>query len=165
LIIRAVIPDRCENACGQKRALLNVYLVFPCRLVEQYEFIVLGNGMSILQQIARQADRGGTYLLTDTDSMLIVASRKGGKVPCACPGNKREIKALKWMDIVDFCSKLNRLNPYDRSTVQKILKIEKSNYDHKGKQQQLYGMAVSAKRYVVYAWVSEEERDRHGQAD
>jgi hypothetical protein len=33
LIIRTVIPDRCENACRQKRALLDIYLGLACRLV------------------------------------------------------------------------------------------------------------------------------------
>ncbi|HTT19858.1 MAG TPA: hypothetical protein VMG82_12970, partial [Candidatus Sulfotelmatobacter sp.] len=35
-------------------------------------------------------------------------------------------------------------------TVGFILKIEDSNFDRNGKQHQLYGLAVSAKRYVVY---------------
>ena len=101
-------------------------------------------------------NKGGTYLLTDTDSMLIVASKNGGKVPCACPGDKREAKALRWMNIVEFCSRLNRLNPYDRDVVQELLKVEKCNYDEKGNQQQLYGLAVSAKRYVVYTRKSDQ---------
>ena len=36
--------------------------------------------LSILERMAE--DLGGTYLLTDTDSMLFVASEKGGLVPC-----------------------------------------------------------------------------------
>jgi len=50
-----------------------------------------------------------------------------------------------------ICSKLNRLNPYDRTVVGQILKVEDCNYDRAGVQRQLYGLAVSAKRYVVYA--------------
>jgi hypothetical protein len=110
--------------------------------------------LAILERMVNES--GGTYLLTDTDSMLIVASKKGGSVPCACPSATREVKALTWRDIEEFCSRLNRLNPYDRDTVQEILKIEKCNYDEKGKQQQLYGLAVSAKRYVVYTRKSDQ---------
>jgi len=113
--------------------------------------LITAGGRLVLSILERMVtDKGGAYLLTDTDSMLIVASEKGGRVPCACPGNRQEVKALPWADIEGFCSKLNRLNPYNKDTVQEILKIEKCNYDQKGKQQQLYGLAVSAKRYVVY---------------
>ena len=44
--------------------------------------------LSILERMAE--DLGGTYLLTDTDSMLFVASEKGGLVRCA--GGPRRLK-------------------------------------------------------------------------
>ena len=119
--------------------------------------LITAGGRLVLAILERMViNKGGTYLLTDTDSMLIVASKKGGRVPCACLGNKREVKALTWTDIKEFCSRLNRLNPYDKDTVQEILKVEKCNYNQKGKQQQLYGLAVSAKRYVVYTRKSDQ---------
>jgi len=97
----------------------------------------------------------GTYLLTDTDSMLFVASHKGGLVPC--PGGPHKmtdgtqaVRAITWKQVKQICAKLNSLNPYKRSVVGEILKIEHCNYDRAGKQHQLYGLAVSAKRYVVY---------------
>src|SRR4029077_12265745 len=37
LIIRAVIPDRCENARGQKRTLQNFHLDLRC-ILKQHEF-------------------------------------------------------------------------------------------------------------------------------
>jgi len=40
--------------------------------------------------------------------------------------------------------------PYNRELIPDILKIEDSNFDRNKKQHQLYGLAVSAKRYVVY---------------
>ena len=94
--------------------------------------------------------RGGSYLLTDTDSMLIVASEKGGPVPCHCPDGSSTVNALTWKQVEDICEQLNGLNPYDRKIVGNILKIEKCNRDQDGNQQQLYGLAVSTKRYVVY---------------
>lgn len=99
---------------------------------------------------------GGTYLLTDTDSMLFVASKRGGLVPCA--GGKHRmtngspaIKAITWKQVEEICATLNRLNPYDQSVIADILKIEDCNFDRAGNQDQLYGLAISAKRYVVYA--------------
>jgi hypothetical protein len=109
--------------------------------------------LSILERMAE--DLGGTYLLTDTDSMLFVASEKGGLVPC--PGGRRRLKggaqavrAITWKQVEQICAKLNGLNPYNRNFVDQILKIEDCNYDRAGNQHQLYGLAVSAKRYVVY---------------
>jgi len=43
LIIRAVIPDRCENACGQQRTLQNFHLDLRC-ILKEHEFIVLWQG-------------------------------------------------------------------------------------------------------------------------
>src|SRR5208282_1261616 len=60
------------------------------------------------------------------------------------------IKAITWKQVDRICAKLNRLNPYDRSVVGEILKVEDCNLDRSGNQHQLYGVAVSAKRYVVY---------------
>src|SRR5207249_328532 len=51
----------------------------------------------------------------------------------------------------DICEKLNRLNPYDPEIISDILKVEDSNFDGSGNQHQLYGIAVSAKRYMIYA--------------
>jgi hypothetical protein len=101
-------------------------------------------------------DLGGTYLLTDTDSMLFVASKSGGMVPCPGGSHKlangtQAIKAVTWKQVDGICRRLNSLNPYDRSVVAEILKIEDCNLDRSGHQHQLYGLAVSAKRYVVYA--------------
>ena len=101
--------------------------------------------LGILERMLQ--DLGGTYLLTDTDSMLIVASKRGGMVPCR---GGPALKAISWKQVNQMCSQLNALNPYDRSIVGQILKIEDCNYDSAGKQDQLYGLAVSAKRYVVY---------------
>ena len=39
----AVMPDRCENACGQKRALQNLHLYLSC-ILKDHKFIVLGQG-------------------------------------------------------------------------------------------------------------------------
>lgn len=109
--------------------------------------------LAILERMVK--DLGGTYLLTDTDSMLFAASKRGGLVPC--PGGSYRmakgvpaIKAITWKQVDGICSQLNCLNPYDKKVVADILKVADCNFDRKGEQHQLYGLAVSAKRYVVY---------------
>jgi hypothetical protein len=109
--------------------------------------------LGILEHLVE--DRKGTYLLTDTDSMLFVASESGGLI--SCPGGPHKmsdgtpaVRAITWNEVEEICAELNRLNPYDPRRVGEILKIEDSNYDRAGTRHQLYGLAVSAKRYVVY---------------
>jgi hypothetical protein len=104
--------------------------------------------LAILEQMV--AEKGGSYLLTDTDSMLIVSSKDGGKIPCSRAGGESAVNAITWKQVEEICEELNQLNLYDRKVVDNILKIEKCNYDRADNQQQLYGVAVSAKRYVVY---------------
>jgi hypothetical protein len=114
--------------------------------------------LAILERMIK--DLGGSYLLTDTDSMFFVASKSGGLVPC--PGGSHRmvdgssaIKAITWKQVDGICARLNRLNPYDQKVVADILKVEDCNRDHNGDQHQLFGLAVSAKRYVVY------KREKH----
>jgi hypothetical protein len=120
--------------------------------------LITAGGRLLLTIVERMVDeKQGAYLLTDTDSMLFVASENGGLVPCAggphrMPDGTPAVKAMTWKEVQDICEKINRLNPYDRAVVQEMLKVEDCNFDLEvaDKQQQLYGVAVSAKRYVVY---------------
>jgi hypothetical protein len=98
---------------------------------------------------------GGRYLLTDTDSMFIVASENGGLIPCpggthTTPDGMPAVRALPWIQVREICTTLNQINPYDKSVIPQILKIEDCNYDLAGTQHQLYGLAISAKRYCIY---------------
>jgi hypothetical protein len=109
--------------------------------------------LTILERMTK--DLGGTYLLTDTDSMFFVASKRGGLF--SCPGGQYKfpdgtpgVKAITWKEVEGICTKLNSLNPYDTNIVADILKVEDCNNNRSGDQHQLYGLAVSAKRYVVY---------------
>lgn len=118
--------------------------------------LITAGGRLLLTVVERMLEKKqGAYLLTDTDSMLFIASENGGLVPC--PGGLHEmadgtpaVKAMTWADVKEICATLNRLNPYDRSVVPEILKVEDCNFDVDEKPHQLYGVAVSAKRYVVY---------------
>jgi len=103
------------------------------------------------------AEKGGTYAMEDTDSMAIVATQRGGIIPC--PGGpyrgKNEqsaIKALSWRDVESIQKRFESLNPYNREIVPgSILKIEDDNFDPASeKQRQLYCLAISAKRYTLF---------------
>jgi hypothetical protein len=111
--------------------------------------------LALLERLV--ADRGGTYAMEDTDSMAIVANKRGGLVPC--PGGSyrmgdggEAICALSWKQVAEIAELFARLNPYDRAAVpESILKIEADNFDPQTKQQrQLWCLAISAKRYVLF---------------
>ena len=99
---------------------------------------------------------GGTYAMEDTDSMAIVATERGGLIPC--PGgshlvaNEPAIKALSWKQVEDITTRFAALNPYERTAIPgSVLKIEGDNFDPKTRRQrQLYCLAISAKRYALF---------------
>lgn len=91
---------------------------------------------------------GGTYAMEDTDSMAIVATAQGGTISC----QGKAIKALSWKQVEGISRRFAALSPYDRNAVPgSILKIEDDNFDPKtGSQRQLFCLAISAKRYVLF---------------
>ena len=67
----------------------------------------------------------------------------------SCP-NEPHIRALSWKDVEKIARRFKSLNCYNRRKVPgSILKIEKVNFV-RGKQIELFGYAISAKRYVLY---------------
>jgi DNA polymerase type B, organellar and viral len=120
--------------------------------------IIISGGRLLLAMLEKSVDnKGGSYLFCDTDSLCIVGTEKGGFVPC--PGGrfhrdgKPAIKALSLSDVRSIADKFGRLNPYDPSLVRHILKIEDVNFvraDPKQPFRQLFGYAISAKRYALY---------------
>jgi hypothetical protein len=112
--------------------------------------LITAAGRLLLALLERSVhDRGGTYLLCDTDSMTIVASENGGLVSCVADGADVR-KALSWRDVDAIVSDFAQLNPYDRSAVpDSILKIEDVNR-RDGAQREILGYSVSAKRYALF---------------
>jgi DNA polymerase III epsilon subunit-like protein len=103
------------------------------------------------------SEMGGTYAMEDTDSMAIVATKRGGVVEC--PGGafrtkdeRPAIQALRWEQVAEISQRFAALNPYDREAVSgSILKIEDDNFDPQtGAQRQLHCFAISAKRYTLF---------------
>ena len=89
--------------------------------------------------------------------MAAVSSEHGGLVTCnggphRMPDGTDAIKALSWRETHEIVDKFKSLNPYNKKVVPgSVLNIvEEINYDSTGKQRQLYGYGISAKRYSVH---------------
>jgi hypothetical protein len=89
--------------------------------------------------------------------MAIVATEKGGLVPCKggtelLPNGNEAIRALSWKQVRKIVDRFEQLNPYNRNIVRgSILNIvEELNFDSNGHQRQLFGYGISAKRYALY---------------
>jgi len=119
--------------------------------------LITAAGRLLLAVLERPlTDQNGTYLMCDTDSMAIVASEKGGLVPCAggphrLPGGGDAVHALPWTEVQALVTRIDNLNPYDRDAVKEpMLKVEKVNFNN-GKQRELCGYGISAKRYSLFS--------------
>jgi len=93
----------------------------------------------------------GTYLFCDTDSLAIVASKKGGLL--RIPGSQG-VRILSWSEVKTIVDKFAALNPYNRDIVKgSILNLVDANYvesDPNKGQRLLYGYSIAAKRYSLY---------------
>ena len=128
--------------------------------------LITAGGRLLLAMLERMvADAGGTYLMCDTDSMAIGSSEQGGLVPCKggshqMPDGSDAIKALPWKQVREIVDRFEALNPYDKKVIPgSILNIvQELNFDSEGRQRQLYGYGISAKRYALY---TQEESGIH----
>jgi hypothetical protein len=128
--------------------------------------LITSGGRLLLAMLEKSVlERNGGYLFCDTDSLCIVGSEKGGFVEC--PGGplprkgKSEINALSLNEIKGIAQRFRKLNPYESSLVPEILKIEDVNFydsDPKKPFRQLFGYAISAKRYALYSQVANDIR-------
>jgi hypothetical protein len=135
----------------------------PTRIVEDHgrwyfppvAALITAGGRLLLAMLERcVADAGGSYLFCDTDALCIVASRQARFVRCdGGPhrlGGHAAVRALSWKQVREIAQRFNALNPYRRRYVRSFLKIEDINFDSQGRQRQLLGFGISAKRYVLY---------------
>ena len=114
---------------------------------------ITGGGRLLLGLLEKEASRaGGSFLMTDTDSMAIIANEDGGLIPC--PGGphimsdgRQAVKALSRREVEQITERIQKLSPY--SSKIKLLKIDKANFDYNGKPHQLFGIGYSAKRYCL----------------
>jgi hypothetical protein len=120
--------------------------------------LITGGARLMLALLERcVTELGGTYAMEDTDSMAIVATERGGLVPC--PGGPFEnknganaVRAITWSQVREIAKRFEALNPYNREVVPgSILKIEDDNFDPGTKKQRhLWCLAISAKRYALF---------------
>ena len=91
--------------------------------------LITGGGRLMLAMLEHCVSKlGGEYVMEDTDSMAIVATERGGLVPCVrglfeMKDGRRAIKALSWQQVHDVAERFRKLSPY-RDTSRSILKIE-----------------------------------------
>jgi len=123
--------------------------------------LITSAGRLLLAMLERSiVDAKDSYAMCDTDSMAIVASEKGGLVPCAggahrLPDGRKAVKALSWAEVDRLSEKFERLKPYDPDVVRtRILKIEDVNFDSEG-QRQLFCYSISSKRYALFIKTAE----------
>jgi len=126
--------------------------------------LITSGGRLLLAMLERSVqNREGSYLFCDTDSLCIVATKDGGFVPCEggtfrWEGNAA-IKVLSLAEVEAIAEQFRKLNPYDSSLVPEILKIEDIDHvdcDPKKPFRQLFGFAISAKRYALYSQSANE---------
>jgi len=128
--------------------------------------LITSGGRLLLAMLEKSVQKKkGSYLFCDTDSLCIVGSEKGGFVEC--PGglvkwkHKYGIRALSLKEIQTIAQDFSKLNPYDASLVPEILKIEDVNHldcNRRKPFRQLFGYAISAKRYALYSQTDREIR-------
>ena len=120
--------------------------------------ITSGGRLLLAMTEACVEEKKGTYLFCDTDSLAIVASKKGG--PLHIPGSKG-VLILSWAQVQAIVHKFAALNPYDRRIVKgSILNLVDANYadsDPKNPQRQLYGYSIAAKRYTLYVRIGQND--------
>jgi len=125
--------------------------------------LITASGRLLLALLEKTVtELGAVHLFCDTDSFAVVASKHGGLIPCAggpyrLPDGREAIKALSWSQVQSIVNKFDALNPYAPSIVKNtgkgsILKLEDVNFDENGAQREIWGLAISAKRYCLFSF-------------
>ncbi len=126
--------------------------------------LITSGGRLLLAMLEKSVQNlSGSYLFCDTDSMCIVGAKRRQLIPCIGGqfklNGKDAVRTLSLKQVETIAGKFNKLNPYDPKLVRDILKIEGINHidsDPKKPYRQLFGYAVSAKRYTLFT----ESKDR-----
>ena len=120
--------------------------------------ITSGGRLLLAMTEACVKEKRGTHLFCDTDSLAIVASKRGGRL--RIPGSKG-VRILSWAEVQAIVDRFAALNPYDRKIVTgSILNLVDANFvdsNPKKPQRQLYGYSIAAKRYALYEKIGEKD--------
>ena len=114
--------------------------------------LITSGGRLLLAMAETLVDKKrGAYLFCDTDSLAVVAAKKGG--PLQIPGSNRK-RILSWAEVDGIADRFTALNPYNPTFVKgSILNLVDANYidpETKDRRRQLYGYSIAAKRYALY---------------
>jgi len=120
--------------------------------------ITSGGRLLLAMTEASVKEKRGTHLFCDTDSLCIVASKRGG--PLHIPGSKG-VRILSRAEVQTIVEEFAALNPYDRKIVKgSILNLTDANFedsDPKNAQRQLYGYSLAAKRYALHEKIGDKD--------
>jgi hypothetical protein len=113
---------------------------------------------AMMERVVRDMD--GQIAAMDTDSAMIVSTKKGGLVPCAGGPHRlpnynegsgsAAIRALSFAEVESIRERFERLSPWRKTLNTPFLKLEKENFDANGNRQQLYFYGTSAKLYCLF---------------
>ena len=85
---------------------------FPC-----IASLITGGGRLLLGILEKEvANPKGSYLMTDTDSMAIIANERGGLIPCPggphkMPDGHEAVKALSRREVTKITEHIQKLSP------------------------------------------------------
>jgi hypothetical protein len=119
----------------------------------------------------RVARLGGTFVFCDTDSLCVVGSELGGRVPCTSgpdrlPNGRAAVRALSWEEVRrEVVAPFAALNPFDPSVVPDIVKIEAVNFGPDTQQRSVECLAISSKRYMFFTRTPEGRLQIVGASD
>lgn len=120
--------------------------------------ITSGGRLLLAMTEACVTEKRGTYLFCDTDSLAIVASKKGGRLRIEGSDGTRILSHAEVREIAD---RFAALNPYNREIVRgSILNLVDANFvdsDPNKPQRRLYGHSIAAKRYALYEKIGNKD--------
>jgi hypothetical protein len=104
--------------------------------------------LAILERCVQ--DAGGTFAFTDTDSMAIVATKRGGALAPRLRGRQGPPRrALSWAEGDAIVERFAALNPFNPSDVPgSVLELKEVNFGSHGRPIPLWCFVISAKRYT-----------------
>ena len=127
----------------------------------KYSFIpaaslITSAGRLALMMFEKRVEQaGGYHAMTDTDSVIVVASESGGLVPCEngperMPGGRSAIRALTWKAADEIAHQFDSINPFNPKIIPHLFKKEDVNFSADGKQKELRYFGISSKRYACF---------------
>jgi hypothetical protein len=115
--------------------------------------LITAGGRLLLGILQKEVEtRETSFLMTDTDSMAVMSTRRRGLFPCPggphkMPDGREAVKALSWADAAAITDRIQALSPFSDKI--RFLKFDKTNFNSKAKRHQLFGLGYSAKRYCL----------------